>query len=225
MKIYDSILKTCPLFVHIEAEELESMLQCLNTKVRKISKNQAIFMEGDPADFVGIVLKGAVQITRQDYYGNRSIVATVGERELFGETFACAGVEKMPVSVHATVDSEVMLINCKKILKTCRNACPFHRILVENLLSIVARKNLYLNQKIEILAKRSTKEKLMAYLLQEARRQGKDAFVIPYDRQGLADYLGVERSAMSAEISKMRKEGILECHRSYFRLIEKHSYQ
>ena len=92
-------------------------------------------------------------------------------------------------------------------------------------MKIVAKKNIEFNRKIEITSKRTTREKLMAYLLTQAKLRGSNNFTIPFDRQELADYLGVERSAMSAEISKMRKEGILECHRSYFRLIEKHSYQ
>ena len=142
-----------------------------------------------------------MQVVRDDYFGNRSILSTAGPGQLFAEGFACAGVEALPVSVVATADSNVMLIDCSHIMTMCKNACPFHNQMIRNLLHSVAKSNLQLNQKIEILSKRTTREKVMAYLLSEAKIQGRDDFSIPYDRQELADYLGVERSAMSAVTS------------------------
>ena len=169
---------------------------------------------------VGIVLEGCVQMVREDYYGNRSILARMGPAELFGEGFACADVKTFPISVVAVEDSQVLLIDSRRITVTCANACSFHNRMIFNMLKVVANKNLVLNQKIEITSRRTTREKLMAYLLTQAKLHQSDAFTIPYDRQALADYLEVERSAMSAEISKLRRDGIIECEKSTFRLLK-----
>ncbi len=177
------------------------MLDCLGARTIEVSRGEAVFLEGDPAEDIGILLSGAVQIVRNDYSGNRSILADAGPSELFGEAFACAQVRAIPVSVVAVCDSEILLADCRRILHVCGNTCRFHTQLIRRLLRIVAEKNLMLNQKIEIISKRTTREKLMAYLSLQAKKNGSPEFTIPYDRQGLADYLGVERSAMSAEIS------------------------
>lgn len=214
------ILAQCVLFDGIRQEDLGAMLSCLGARTRSLTKNQIIFQEGDPARDVGIVLSGAVQIVKEDYYGKRSIVARIGPGELFGESFACAGVRALPVSVVASEDSLVAIIDCHRITVSCSNACAFHSRMIFNLLRVVASKNLLFNQKIEITSKRTTREKLMTYLLSQAKLHGSDSFTIPYDRQALADYLGVERSAMSTELGKLRREGVLECDKSWFKLLQ-----
>lgn len=219
MKNYIPALKKCGLFEEIEEENLTAMLDCLGAKVFSVKKDMTIFCEGTPAKYIGLILSGAVQMVQDDFYGNRSIVTSIGENGLFGESFACAGITSLPVSFIASKDCEIMLIDCKRITYTCCNACSFHKQVIFNLLHLVARKNLDFHQKIEITSKRSTKEKLMTYLLSVAKQTGSSSFTIPYDRQALADYLGVERSAMSAEIGKLRKEGIIECQKSHFTIL------
>lgn len=219
MKEFFSVLADCPLFDSISERDLSSMLNCLGARVSRYQKNQVIFQEGDHAKYVGIVLSGAAQIVREDYYGNRSIVARVEAAELFGESFACAGVLALPVSVVASEECEIMLIDCQRITVSCTSACSFHNRMIFNLLRVVATKNLIFNQKIEIISRRTTREKLVAFLLAQAKLQGSNSFTIPYDRQALADYLGVDRSAMAAEISKLRKDGVIECERSHFVLL------
>ena len=219
MKKYYDVLVRCPLFEGMEETELFGMLDCLGARTIEVSRGETVFLEGDPAEDIGILLSGAVQIVRNDYSGNRSILADAGPSELFGEAFACAQVRAIPVSVVAVCDSEILLADCRRILHVCGNTCRFHTQLIRRLLRIVAEKNLMLNQKIEIMSKRTTREKLMAYLSLQAKKNGSPEFTIPYDRQGLADYLGVERSAMSAEISRLRKEKILECERSRFKML------
>ena len=219
MKEFFPVLAACPLFDGIHSADLSTMLDCLGARVSTYRKNQVIFQEGDPANHVGIVLSGAVQIVRQDYYGNRSIVARLQPSELFGESFACAGVPALPVSVAAVEDSRVMLIDCRRITLSCTSACSFHSRIIFNLLKVVATKNLIFNQKIEIISRRTTREKLMAYLMLQAKQNGSNSFTIPYDRQSLADYLGVDRSAMAAEISKLRKDGVIDCRKSHFELL------
>lgn len=210
MKEFHGIMRKCPLFDGIRMEDLSAMMGCIGGRVLSVTKGQHVWREGDPATHVGMVLSGAVHLVRADYFGNRSIVARVGPSELFGETYACAGIQSLPVSMVADEDSKVLLMDCRRITVSCSSACAFHSRIIFNLLRLVAEKNLVFDQKIQITSKRSTREKLMAYLLNQAKLQGSDRFVIPYDRQELADYLEVERSGLSAEISKLRKEGVLE---------------
>lgn len=216
MKEFYEILKRCPLFEGIPMEDLDAMLSCIGGHTVEICKGQSIFQEGDPAAYVGMVLSGAVRLVREDYFGNRSIVAHIGPAELFGETYACAAVTALPVSVVAETDGKVLLMDCRRITTSCSSACAFHNRMIFNLLRVVATKNLIFDQKIQVTSQRTTREKLMAYLLNQAKLQGSSSFTIPYDRQGLADYLEVDRSGLSAEISKLRREGILESQKNRF---------
>ena len=219
MRNFINIIKECPLFQGIKEEELSAILGCLGARRFSFDKGRYIFSEGDPAKQIGIVLSGSVQVSRDDYYGNRTLMSRLEPGDLFGESFAFAGVETLPVSVTAATACDIMLIDSSRIISPCSNACGFHTKLIFNLLQIMARKNLGFHQKIEITSKRTTREKLMAYLLAQAKVQQSDSFEIPFDRQALADYLEVDRSGLSAEISKLRKEGVLECHRSRFTLL------
>lgn len=220
MKHYEELFDRIPLFAGIEKENLKSMLKCLEIHIREFRRGDMIFHEGDPAVYIGVVLSGNVQIVRDDYYGNRSIIATIPSLQLFAEAFPCARVSTLPIGVCAGTDTTVMLIDCKKILQPSCKACEFHNILIYNLLQNVSQKNLLLNQKIEITSKKTTKDKLMTFLLAQAKQKGSNAFAIDYDRQALADYLGVERSAMSAQIGKLQEEGYLEVSRRFFRILK-----
>lgn len=220
MKEYQAILEQCALFEGIRWEDLGAMLGCIGGRAVVVGKGQAIFHEGDPATQVGMVLNGAVRLVREDYYGNRSIVAHIGPAELFGETYACAGIQVLPVSVVADEDSVVLLMDCRRITTTCSSSCSFHNRIIFNLLKLVATKNLVFDQKIQVTSKRTTREKLMAYLMNQAKIQGSNRILIPYDRQELADYLEVDRSGLSSEISKLRREGILDSNKNFFILHE-----
>ena len=219
MKKYLEFLKKCPLFHGIAEDNLLRMLTCLGARVTAFDKKYTIFAEGTPARHIGIVLSGSAQMIQVDYYGNRSILAEVVPSEIFGEAFACAESRNLPISVIATEPCEVMLIECSHILHTCQNNCGFHQALIFNLMKDLATKNILFHQRIEITAKRSTREKLLAYLVLQAKNAGCDSFEIPFDRQELADYLEVDRSGLSSEISKMRKEGILDSRKNHFTLL------
>ncbi|MGN0620883.1 MAG: Crp/Fnr family transcriptional regulator [Porcipelethomonas sp.] len=221
MKKYMETLKNCKLFENIECENLSAMLGCLKTEVRSYTKNQNIFSEGEAVTQIGIMLSGTAQITYTDFYGNRSIVTAIEPSELFGESFACAEMKSVPVSVVADNNCEVMLVDSRKMLRQCCSACEFHSRIIFNLMRSIAAKNILLNQKIEIISKRTTREKLMTYLMIQAKKHGRSSFTIPCDRQELADFLEVDRSGLSAEISKLRKENVLECKRNFFRLLKK----
>ena len=219
MKEFLPVLQQCVLFENIEPGDIPGMLNCLCATVKTFGKNTPILSEGEPAEFVGILLQGSANIVKQDYYGVRSIVGRVEQAQMFAESFACAGAEELPISVIANEACRVMLIPCRRITVGCANACSFHSQMIYNLMKAVAVRNLEFHQKLEIISKRTTREKLLAYLLMQAKLHGSDTFTIPYDRQALADYLGVERSAMSAEISKLRSEGILLSVRNQFTIL------
>lgn len=220
MEKYSSVLAACPLFNGIALEDLNAMMGCIGGRRLSVLKGNTIFQEGDPATHVGMVLSGAVRMVREDYNGNRSIVAHIAPGQLFGESYACAGLASLPISVVADEDSVLLLMDCRRITTTCSHACAFHNRIIFNLLKLVAVKNLVFDQKIQITSKRTTREKLLAYLMNEAKLRGSNRFTIPYDRQELADYLEVDRSGLSAEISKLRREGILESEKNNFALLE-----
>lgn len=219
MKKYLEILQQCMLFKGFEEQDLIKMLGCLGARVEQFDKKYTIFAEGKPAKHIGIVLSGSAQIISIDYYGNRSLLSELGAGEVFGEAFACAEVEAIPITVIANEPSEVMLIDRAHILHTCANNCGFHQQLIFNLMKDLAMKALQFHQRIEITSKRSTREKLMAYLMLQAKKVQSTSFTIPFDRQELADYLEVNRSGLSAEISKLRHEGILESQKQHFTLL------
>lgn len=219
MKEYFGILRKCSLFNNIKNENLISMLGCLGATVKTYGKKEIIIKEGEKARYIGIVLSGSAQVLKIDYFGNRSIVAGIEPSEMFGESFACAGVEAIPISVIANEQSKIMLIDCERVMHPCANGCNFHQQIIFNLMKIMATKNIMFHQKIEITSERTTREKLMAYLMLQAKKWNSNSFQIPFDRQELADYLQVDRSGLSAEISKMRNEGILKSHKNHFELL------
>ena len=183
MREYLALLGQSPLFHGISPQELEGMLPCLGARELQADKHQMIFRAGDPARWVGLVLSGAVHVIQEDYYGNRSLVALLQPPQLFGEAFSCAGVDTLPVTVEAAQDSRILLLDCQRVLTTCDDACVFHRRLITNLLKVVAAKNFMLTQKLSLLSKRTTREKLMAYLAAEAQRVGSPSFTLSLDRQ------------------------------------------
>lgn len=219
MKTYDSVLANLPLFENIQQQDINSMLHCMGAQIVKYAKEEYIRMEGAPADFIGIVLEGTIQIQQHDYDGNRTITASFCAGEMFGEAFACAEIPALPVDILAVAPVTVMFLRKENLLHPCENVCCFHSQMIQNLIKIIARKNMILNRKLGYLSRKTTREKLLAYLKDQARQNHSSAFTIPYNRQELADYLGVERSAMSSELSKLQKAGILETNRSFFRLL------
>jgi CRP-like cAMP-binding protein len=175
-------------------------------------------MEDQEPNFVGIVLSGGLHIIRNDYGGNRLIVARIGPGELFGEAFSLGKVKKLPISIMAVEMSELFLFSSKRLVQPCASVCGFHAALIRNLIHDLARKNTMLMQKIEHVTRRTTREKLLSYLSAQARQAKNRTFDIPFNRQELADYLAVDRSALSAELGRMRTEGIIAFRKNHFEL-------
>lgn len=215
---YIDTLQNCLLFEGIKKEDLLNLLGCLNARVKKYKKDEIVLEEGGNVTFSGIVLAGSLQTEQYDYLGNRTILARIEPVQLFGEAFYFSK-EKVAVNIVAAEDSCVLLFNSAKISSPCQNHCLFHIKLINNLLQVLATNNIALNQKIQCISQRTTREKLLNYLASESKKQNSNEFFIPYDRQSLADYLCVERSAMSVEISKLRNEKILECTKNKFKFL------
>lgn len=218
MKKYLDIIKKCPLFSGIDDEDLLRLLSCLGAKVSFFDKKHTVMSEGTPAKYIGIVLSGAVQTEYTDFYGNRSILGIAHPSQVFCEAFACSETEHLPVCAVAAKPSEVMFVDCRHILHTCSNNCGFHGRLIFNLMKDIATKTVEFHQRIEATSKRTTREKLLTYLSIQAKKEDSSSFYIPFDRQELADYLEVERSGLSSEIGKLRKEGIIISKKNYFEL-------
>lgn len=216
MKNSIEMLSTSPLFQGIKEGDLENMLSCLGATIRNYGRNEVILVEGEPVGKVGVILKGCVQVMKEDVFGNRTILEQVGQGELFGAAYACAKVDRSPVSVTAVEDSAILQLDVRRVLDICPAACQFHQELVRNMVYILAGKNVLLGEKIRHISRRTTREKLLSYLSDQSKKAGSRYFSIPFDRQGLADYLCVERSAMSAELGKLKKEGMLDFRKREF---------
>jgi len=214
--IFDAI-STNPLFRGIAFDDFERMFGCLSARTARYKKDDTILLTGDEVGYVGLILSGSLQIIKEDLNGNRTIIAELSVSELFGETFACAGISRSPVTIQAVEDVELLCIDYQKITRSCTAACPFHSKLIENMLSLIAQKNLMLNQKIEILSRRSTREKLLCFF--DFQRGVAQKFTVPFNREEMAHYLCVDRSAMSHELGKMRDEGLLKFQKNTFELL------
>lgn len=218
MKLDLKFLNRTPLFRGIREEDLPGLLNCLHAKVSSYRKQDIILLAGQPVSSVGVVLSGQVQVVREDFMGNRDIVAGLEPGDLFAESYSFVSADSLPVTVVSAADSEVLWVQGGRLASPCSAACRFHSKLIENMLSILASKNIMLNRKIEHLSRRTTREKLLSYLSEQAVRSGGREFDVPFTRQELADYLCVDRSAMSNELSKLRGEGVLQFRRNHFLL-------
>jgi CRP/FNR family transcriptional regulator, dissimilatory nitrate respiration regulator len=216
-----NVLENVSLFNSIQKTEINDILNCLDSSTKSYTKNQIIIREGMEISNLGIVIDGSVQVIREDIMGNRMIVASLSTGEIFGETFACAGIEASPVSVIADEPSIILWISIRRIVTPCSTSCGFHSQLIMNLLKILAKKNLYLNNKMELLSKRSIREKIVSYLVEQANQHKTSVFDIPLNRNEMADYLCIDRSAMSRELSKLKDEGVLDYHKNSFRFLKK----
>ncbi len=208
--------KHVKLFSDIHTDDLSAMLSCLGVRTQQYEKRNVVVLAEENMDHIGIVLQGAVLVVKEDFAGNRSIVNRIGQYEMFGESFVCAGVHKLPVTIVAAENCEIMWIQFRRIISTCSMSCVFHARLIENMMKLLAMKNIKMNQKLEITSKRNLRDKLTAYLLAQAEEEKSFDFTIPLSRSELADYLYVDRSALSRELGKMREEGLIEFNKNHF---------
>lgn len=219
MKKYIPILKRTRLFAGVGDSEIESMLSCLGARLKTYKKGEYVFRQGEHISDITALLEGGLHIQNDDYWGNRSILGKITVGEMFGEAYATQDSGALLNDVVAVEDSAVIFFDVKRILTTCSSACRFHAIVVQNLFFAISEKNRKLVQKLGILSKRTTREKLISYLSEQAKKRNSGSFSIPFNRQQLADFLSVDRSAMSNELCKMRDEGLLEFDKNRFKLL------
>ena len=215
------LAKQSAIFDGIGTDNLSALLSCLGAKRRRLARGEALMLTGDKTDRIGILLSGALSVSAYDLEGHRTIIKRIGPTEIVAAAQSLSEAEIMSVDVEADEDSDVLLVKTDRILSPCENACAFHARLVRNLMRALAVKTIEQNRKIEILSHRSTQNRLMAYLRSVAQQKGTNAFDIPFDRQQLADFLCVERSALSAEISRLSKLGLITSRKNHFTMCRK----
>ena len=220
MKEILDCIQGCELFDGMNLDEANRMLECFDAHVISRDKGAAIFVEGSHAKRFGVVLAGSLVVVKDGLDGKRSIIKRIGEKELVAAAQAFSGAKTMRLRVEADAQCRVLILNAERVGATCCNACAFHTRLVRNVMRILAAKTLELNAKIEILSHRTTQERLISYLRSFAEKCGKLEFDIPFDRQQLADFLCVERSALSAEISRLARSGMFSCRKHHFKLLQ-----
>ena len=213
-------LTNTQLFRGIDSSDISPLLSCLGAIERKFKKGDIILAEGEPTDQMGVVLSGMALIEHCDVWGNRILLGNAAPGAVFAESYACIPGEPLQISVVASEDTSVLFLNVGKVLTTCTNSCEFHTKLVRNLLTVCAGKSLDLSRRILHSTSKSIRGRLMSYFSECIKKTGSYSFEIPYNREQLASYLGVDRSAMSNELSKMKKEGLIQYHKNHFTIIE-----
>ena len=207
------------LFTGIRREDMAGMLGCIGYHIGDYSKGKIIAFEEETINHVGVVLQGRVDMIKEDLWGNRTMLVRMGKDEVFGETFACGEDALSMVTFVATEDTQVLFLSFCRVMHTCSHACAFHQTLVENMVRVIARKNRELMRKVEVVSKRTLREKILAYLSVHAQQQNAKTFDIPLGRLELAEYLCADRSALTRELAKMREEGIIDYHRNTFKIL------
>ncbi len=208
-----------PLFHGVAPEEIPAMLDCLGANIRKYPRGSVIYHAGDAVSSLGLVLSGSVSIENDDVWGNKSILDQIGPGQVFAETYACVPGELLMINVVAAAPAEILFLDMSRVICGCPDACGFHGRLIRNLLSISSQKNLILSRRIFHTSSKSIRGRLLSYLSFQAAQHGSREFDIPFNRQQLADYLSVDRSALSNELSKMQRDGLLQVERGHFTLL------
>ena len=219
MKKFIPVLKRTKVFAGIGEDDITVMLDCLEAHIRHYKKGEYVFRQGENIDNITVLVYGKLYIQRDDYWGNRSIINVIDEGEMFGEAYAIPQSGAILNDVIAMEDSGVIFLDVKRILSVCPSACRVHSQVLQNLFYTISEKNRKLVQKLGHMAQRTTREKLISYLSEESRKHNSSAFEISFNRQQLADFLSVDRSARSNELCKLRDEGLIKFEKTKFVLL------
>ena len=219
MEKFIPVLKRTKLFAGVGEEDIVSMLSCLGARLCAYKKGEYVLRQGERLSDILVLVEGSLHIQKDDYWGNRSILGHIGVGEIFGEAYTAPESGTLLNDVIAVERSTVFFFDVKRVISTCSSACRFHTMVVQNLFFAISEKNRGLVQKLDYMSRRTTREKLISYLSEEAKKQNSASITIPFNRQQLADYLSVDRSAMSNELCRMRDEGLLEFEKNRFRLL------
>ena len=210
------ILRETKLFAGIRSEDMAGMLGCIGHHVREYEKGEIIAFEADIIHHVGLVLEGSVDMVKEDLWGNRTMLVRSGRGDVFGETFACGEEASSLVTFVAAEDTKVLFLSFCRVMHTCTHACIFHQTLIENMVRVIAAKNRELMRKVEVVSKKTLREKILAYLSAYGQN---GSFTIPLGRVEWAEYLCADRSALTRELAKMKEEGIIDYHRNTFQIL------
>jgi len=216
---YKLLISRSALFNGISSEEIDELLSCLDVRLHTYQKGSFVFLAGQSLAAMGLLLSGQLDILQDDVWGNRRILERISVGKPFGTAFSCAQLERIPVSVMATKTSDALLFDYQKVVTTCVSACPFHTRLISNMINTLAQRNIYMMQKIESITRKSTRDKVLAFLSQQSQDHQAKSFNIPFNRQELAEYLAVDRSALSTELGRLRDEGVLRFSKNHFELL------
>ena len=219
MKKYIPILRRTKLFAGVSEDEVGTMLSCLDARLHEYKKGEYVLRQGEHLNHITVLVSGELHIRRDDYWGNRAIVNRIAVGEMFGEAYIAPESGALLNDVVAVEDSVAIFFDVRRVITVCSSACRFHAMVVQNLFFAISEKNRTLVQKLGHISQRTTREKLISYLSEEAKRQNSASFTIPFSRQQLADFLSVDRSAMSNELCKMRDDGLLEFEKNQFKLL------
>lgn len=219
MDKYIRTLKGTKLFAGVAENEICSMLSCLDVRAEEYGKGEYVIHQGEHISTIMVLADGKLHIQQDDYWGNRSIIGNITAGEMFAEAYLAPESGSVLNDVVAVEDSTVIFLDARKIMTVCSSACRFHSIVVQNLFFTISEKNRKLVTKLGHISKRTTREKLISYLSEESGRYNSAEFSIPFNRQQLADFLSVDRSAMSAELCRMRDEGLLRFNKNHFILL------
>ena len=218
MKKYVSVLKRTKLFAGVGDDEIAAMLSCLGARLCTYKKGEYVLRQGEHLSDILVLAEGCLHIQKDNYWGDRSILGNIGVGEIFGEAYVAPESGTLLNDVIAVEKSAVFFFDVKRVITTCSSACRFHTLGVQNRFFAISEKNRSLVQKLDYISRRTTREKLLTYLSEEAKKQNSANIIIPFNRQQLADYLSVDRSAMSNELCKLRDEGLLEFEKNRFQL-------
>ena len=216
--VYDEVLLQAQLFAGIGREEMETMLQALSARAETYEKGERILTAGDEVTFVGIVLAGQANVIKEDVDGERSLMARLLPGDHFAEALCCAGAKSSPVSVVAEGETTVLLLNFWKMMSAPPGGGTLPVKLAKNMMMILAGKSLYLQERMTYLGKKTIRKKLLKYLQNASQNKGQ-TFTIPYNREELADYLCVDRSALSRELSKLKEEKVVDYWKNHFKIV------
>ena len=206
------------IFKGLAESELDDALSYLSAREKHYKKGDNLIMLGDEISSFGIITSGTVQISCDDINGNRMIMATVSKGGMFAESLAVTANNDSPIYAVATEDSSVLWLRAAPIRKNLVSS-PLHAKIISNFLSAIAHKCLSMNDRVQILSKKTIREKVITYMSQLAEHNKSGEIAIPLSRQDMASYLGVERSALSRELSKMQKDGIILYSRNRFKFL------
>ncbi len=219
VKDYTQQMLSSPLFRGISEDNLLGVMSCVKAHTKRYEKGAFIYLQDADILSVGVVLSGSVQMIREDVWGNKALLLSMGPGELFGETFVCGGIHNKLVSFVAADRAVVLFVPFKQALTTCSQSCEFHRQLIENMVAAIAEKNLALMEKVDLISKKSLREKICEYLTRRSEYAGAMSFEIPLGRVQLAEYLHADRSALTRELNLMAKEGLIAFNRNHFQIL------